>query len=401
MLNTMNTSVSVNLLDLAAACISSSIVASDQIASLARAKNARQKQDGSFVTDADMAAQKIIVNGIRSVSSMVRIVCEENEEEMRSFSITGYEADLHKVYLLAQEEIIIRYRSNSNDEKNSNSKDELPLAQHGQQYKGNDHSTEEKAMTDSGDSSSPSSTYYCPKKDVYEIDSNRVSIFIDPLDATGSYAEEDYDPVSILVAIVLDDKDPCFGVIWKPFGYGPNYPTILDRSCVGIYGGTLLGSSYVAGSRKTLNDISKMNLVAAKEWGDAASALPRAVISKSRSEGVVQNFITYLADEMGMIDRDPLLVSGAGEKSLRIITRSQNEGLWFFPKGGTSLWDVAASDALLRSIGGKLTDKYGIHMDYSKPRTDAENVNGVIACCDEQLHTECIRLFLEWQDKQH
>ena len=101
-----------------------------------------------------------------------------------------------------------------------------------------------------------------------------------------------------------------------------------------------------------------------------------------------------------MIHPEPLLVSGAGEKSLRIITRFENEGLWFFPKGGTSLWDVAASDALLRATGGRLTDKYGKDMDYSKSRTEAENENGVVACYDQRLHAECIRLFSEgsWQD---
>ena len=99
--------------------------------------------------------------------------------------------------------------------------------------------------------------------------------------------------------------------------------------------------------------------------------------------------------EKGLVHPDPLLVSGAGEKSLRIITRFENEGLWFFPSGGTSLWDVAASDALLRAIGGKLTDKYGNTMDYSKTRKEAENEDGVVACYDENLHSECIRLFSE------
>ena len=71
----------VNLLDLAASCISSAIVAADQITGLARKKNARLKDDGSIVTDADVAAQKIIFDGIQKVSKDVRIIGEENEEE--------------------------------------------------------------------------------------------------------------------------------------------------------------------------------------------------------------------------------------------------------------------------------------------------------------------------------
>jgi hypothetical protein len=47
-----------------------------------------------------------------------------------------------------------------------------------------------------------------------------------------------------------------------------------------------------------------------------------------------------------------------------------------------------------------LTDKNGHELDYSKSRHEAENINGIIACNDANLHSECIRLFLEgnWKD---
>mmetsp|Transcript_20944 Transcript_20944/g.24171 ORF Transcript_20944/g.24171 Transcript_20944/m.24171 type:complete len:412 (+) Transcript_20944:130-1365(+) len=401
-----NSSKIVNLLDLAASCISSSIVAASQITALARSKNARLKNDGSFVTDADMAAQKVIIDGIRTVSKGVRIVGEENEEEMRSSTITGYEPQLDVMFQLAQKEILIRYHS----EDSGNNDNELPLAQQRQQQ---NKITEEKLTRETLPSSKTTKATATltnrnnSRMEVYEIDVHRVSIFVDPLDATGSYAKGDYDPVSILVAIVLDNATPCFGVICKPFGY-PKQTSILDTSCVAIYGGTLLGDTYTAGGGAVTSIISNSTTTTTEEFStkeeeekiQQQKVLPRAVISSSRSKGIVQNFVTHMA-EMGMIHPKPLLVSGAGEKSLRIILRTENEGLWFFPKGGTSLWDVAASDALLRATGGKLTDKYGKDMDYSKSRTEAENVDGVIACFDQQLHAECIRLFLEgsWQSR--
>jgi len=85
-------------------------------------------------------------------------------------------------------------------------------------------------------------------------------------------------------------------------------------------------------------------------------------------------------------------VSGAGEKTFRLILRKHNEGLWFFPKPGTYLWDVAAPDAILRQLGGKLTDKNGRELDYSKSRENAENVDGIIASIDSVLHSDCIRI---------
>mmetsp|Transcript_16743 Transcript_16743/g.34504 ORF Transcript_16743/g.34504 Transcript_16743/m.34504 type:complete len:389 (+) Transcript_16743:233-1399(+) len=370
----------VNLLDLSAACISSAVVAADQITALAsiskdeddgengNKKNARLKIDGSFVTDADMAAQQIIVDALNKVSSGIRIVGEENEEEMRKRAITGHEEKLEAISRLALEEILIRYDREQQQTQVDNDCD-LPLSQ---QRKFDEDSTNAASIRSS-------------EMEDFHIDTKRVSVFIDPLDATNSYAKGDHDPVSILVAIILD-QTPCFGVICKPFGH-PEQTPVLDTGCMTVYGGTLLGGAYIAGGaaiRRT------------KDVTDDA----RAVISQSRSKGIVQDFVSYLG-EKGIIHPEPLHVSGAGEKSLRIITGFQNEGLWFYPKGGTSLWDVAASDALLRATGGRLTDKYGNDMDYSKSQKEAENKKGVIACYDKGLHAECIRLFLDgsWEDK--
>ncbi len=365
----------VNLLDLSAACIASAVVAADLITALASAnadgeenkKNARLKIDGSFVTDADMVAQQIIVDALHKVSSGIRIVGEENEEEMRKHAISGHEEKLEAISKLALEEILIRYDRAQNTIQVDDS--DLPLSplRKPDEESANDHSTRINEMEE------------------FIVDTNRVSILIDPLDATNSYAKGDHDPVSILVAIILN-QTPCFGVIGKPFGY-PDQTLVLDTGCMIVYGGTLLGGAYIAGGHEI------------ERTKDNPDVLPRAVISQSRSKGIVQDFVSQLA-ETGIIHPEPLLVSGAGEKSLRIITGFQNEGLWFFPKGGTSLWDVAASDALLRATGGRLTDKFGNDMDYSKSRTEAENMDGVIACYDESLHAECVRLFRDgsWEE---
>jgi len=420
----------VNLLDLSASCLSSAIVAADQITALActttsdsvgdndikeNKKNARLKIDGSFVTDADMAAQQIIVDALHKVSSGIRIVGEENEEEMRSRAITGHEKRLEAISQLSREEILIRYDGEQQQRQSNSSRGDdgygynLPLAQ---RRKSNDESSNQEQRNRSDlvvgiedasnhdENQSTSTRIHKMKRFEVEVDIDRVSVFIDPLDATNSYAKGDYDPVSILVAIILD-QIPCFGVICKPFGY-PERTSVLDTGCMAVYGGNLLGGAYIAGGCTIINSKSEI-AKAAEDLPDTIHRdrkdLPRAVISKSRSQGIVQDFVTHLG-ERGIIHPEPLFVSGAGEKSLRIITGLENEGLWFFPKGGTSLWDVAASDAILRATGGRLTDKYGNDMDYSKSRKEAENKNGVVACNDQRLHANCIRHFLEgsWED---
>eukprot|EP00980_Cylindrotheca_fusiformis_P023934 scaffold11221_cov198-Cylindrotheca_fusiformis.AAC.2 len=84
-LYTMTSSSSVSLLDLAAAALSSVILAADQIKEMAQDNqlNARRKADGTFVTDADFAAQSIIEEALRKISTGMRIVGEENEEEVK------------------------------------------------------------------------------------------------------------------------------------------------------------------------------------------------------------------------------------------------------------------------------------------------------------------------------
>jgi len=197
-----------------------------------------------------------------------------------------------------------------------------------------------------------------------------------------------YDNVTTLIAIVVDNE-PCFGVICKPFGQrhtektpqhnrNSSLSTSLEAAhitnrpyqqedkqneslkcydsskilngCFAIYGGTLLGNCYVTGGDKIIRP--KKN-----------PTIPRAVISKSRSVGIVRQTIDVLHSQ-DMLSDNPIYVSGAGEKALRLLIGTEEEALWAFPRPGTSLWDVAAADAMLLACGGMLTDGKGKRIDY-------------------------------------
>ena len=354
----------VNLLDLAASALAATVAAAVPIRNLStidEIKNARLKGDGSVVTDADFCAQGAIMRTMRQVSGdKVRIVGEESEEEMLRH-VSGESSECS--YKLAREEVYMRYHG-------LEGRPPLSCADAGgdEQLPAPRIPEEEESCAD------------------FIVDADRVSVFVDPLDGTKSYARGDYDSVTILIAIILDNT-PCFGVICKPFGYKGS-PSILDTGCVAIYGGKLLNGVFVAGGEECQKPTR------------SEGELPRAVISRSRSQGIVSDFVDELAAN-NVINPEPLHVAGAGEKSLRLVLGTENEALWFFPKAGTSRWDVAASDALLRQLGGKLTDKYGRDLDYSTSREDAENSDGLIACNDEELHAECIKVFQgrTWTDR--
>lgn len=364
----MSTTQQVNLLDLAAACVACTVTASRSILQLMGDKNTRFKADGSFVTDADFRAQGVIVQAIQSVSPHVQIIGEESPEEMAQHiavslqSLDTPHAPNSHILEQTRQEIRLLYHYHKTRLVQA-LPDILPLAEW-KTGEGNSLLHHIDLPTD---------------PDEVSVDASRVCVIVDPLDGTKSYATGDYDSVSILIGICIDYQ-PVFGVVGKPFGY-TGVTTIHDSGCATLYGGTLLDAAYVAGGRP----ITKPPLV----------NQPRAVISSSRSKGIVEDFCLELGRK-GLIHPEPLLVSGAGEKSLRLILPRQNESLWFFPKPGTSRWDVAAPDALLRVLGGRLTDKHGREMDYHVTRENSDNEEGVVACIDAQLHDHCIRLFGEW-----
>ena len=349
-------SVKVNVLDLCAAAIACTVTASRCIQEIAPSlQNTRTKADGSFVTDADFVAQGVIVQALLSICPTLTIVGEESPEEMKQHEQRDRCLDL-SLWKSARNELQCRYFGTEMAHLPLNSdfldNTELPA--------------------------------FPEDPDELMVDPLRLRVIVDPLDGTKSYTHGDHDAVSILIGFILDGA-PVFGVVGKPFGY-TGLSSIRDTGCVTLYGGTLFRGAYVAGEKVPLSLPCPSN--------------PKAVISASRSKGVVQQFCQFLG-EKGLLAAEPLLVAGAGEKSLRILLARNDEALWFYPKPGTSLWDVAATDALLRALGGKLTDKYGRYMDYSKSREEAENVDGVVACMSVDLHRQCIELFAkdDWSER--
>lgn len=354
--------VVVNLIELGAAAIAGTVAATGPIRRFSETpKNARFKLDGSVVTDADFAAQGCIICALRLISNEIRIVGEESPEEMQAHLKDSLQNE-YNVYEYAKNELLHRYYRISMDKP--------PLSEC------------EESSTDLEPFKEPEST----SEELPEslVDASRVTVLVDPLDGTKCYAQGDYDSVTILTAIILDNI-PVFGVITKPFKY-KGYSCLRNTGCFTVYGGTLVRGVFQAGA----TDPFQRN---------RSSERPRAMISKSRSEGIVAEFFDRLGNQ-NLIHPDPIHVSGAGEKALRLIVGSQDEMAWLFPLSGTSRWDVAALDALLRQTGGKLTNKYGEPLDYSKSREDAENTEGIIACSDEALHTKCMEVFLSgsWEE---
>lgn len=381
----------VNLLELATASLASTILASRPIRTLST--TTRVKTDGSPVTDADGAAQRIICNLLRKVSPKIRIVGEETLQEVESGSRTidrnfwiGISPKTRRKEMQKEadeEEILLQNIFHELCERRRNVTETLENI------------------------SSPTNLLFIEE----EVAPHRVSVFIDPLDGTSAYTKGDYESVTILVGIIVDNS-PIFGVIGHPFGVKGTLESPSGYECAVVYGGTLVGGAFSIGgvelrrslmwknenvplSRKTLDGMGLNDL----NVENSNNERRKAIISKSRSGGVVQKCINALANR-GLLHRELIHITGAGYKTMCLLLGVHEESLWFFPKPGTSLWDIAAADAILRVMGGKLSDKFGRDMDYSKEWMEAENMDGIVACSDVTLHAECIKLFQEerWDD---
>jgi len=370
----------VNLLDLAAASLSSVMEVSAPIRELnplytnnLKIKNNKQissdlkshiKVDGTIVTTADALAQRIIIRALRRVSTHVRIVGEESAEDVKQLQDEQMQNCLEKLQN-DQQDFSIEAKKELMKRRNTSRREA-------------DGFIRNMALEDD------------------EVDASLVSIFVDPLDGTKKYAEGDFDVVTILIGIVVRNR-PCFGIICKPFGQSTCLQTSSwgDPECFVVYGGVLVDGVYHAGGAEIRKSISY-------KLSDAIPNIPssgRAIISSSRSGGIVRKCVDYLS-QLGLLHQDPLMVSGAGEKSLRLILSEREETLWFFPKPATFLWDVAAGDAMLRVMGGRLSDKSGKDMDYSKSHLEAKNIQGIVASNDASLHAKCIQAYEleQWED---
>lgn len=442
---------SINLLHLASTTLSSTIIASKIIqkhsqflshsnttssttTSSPKSKS-RIKNDGSIVTAADGESQRLITSYIKSISSSIRIVGEESNEDIQ-IAQKEYQRntwwgispgrkrkliDKEKTYEMAISDYVrkeVEWRYNKMKTRMMNN-----VGKQNNHHDNNIMNIEE-----------------------VNVDPSRVSIYIDPLDGTSSYAKGDYEAVTILAGIMLDNI-PIFGIIVKPFGHEgfnidfckslpssgldehdnqskeQNLSNLgFQRPCCAMYGGTLIGGAYVvSGDEITRNNVhryhqstSPSSCTPSNASSSPSSQSPstfnvtndnefskcKAIISKSRRGGVVQKCIDSLSSK-GLLHPEPLFITGAGYKTMRLIFGTFNETMWFFPKPGTSLWDVAPADALLRVMGGRISDKFGNDLDYSKKWTEADNLDGIVACSDIGLHEKCIQLYHDecWDDE--
>ncbi|RWS24758.1 3'(2'):5'-bisphosphate nucleotidase 1-like protein [Leptotrombidium deliense] len=198
-------------------------------------------------------------------------------------------------------------------------------------------------------------SFKCPQE-YADVKDEDIVVWVDPLDGTSEYTQGLLDHVTVLIGVAVKGEAVA-GVIHQPYY---NYKVEKDCSKLGrtIWGLVGLGAF---GINKKQPEEGKRIVTTTRSHG-----------SKAINEAI-----------KAINPHEVIRVGGAGHKVLLVIEGEAHA--YVFPSKGCKKWDICAPEALLRSIGGKLTDVFGNNYSYLST-VNYENDSGVLATYSEAAH---------------
>lgn len=187
----------------------------------------------------------------------------------------------------------------------------------------------------------------CPAN-LANIKDEEVVIWVDPVDGTAEYTQGLLDHVTVLIGVAVKGV-ATGGVINQPYyNYQAGPDAKLGRCIWGLVG---LGS-----------------------FGFERQVPPEGenIITTTRSHS--NRAVTEAVDACQ--PSQVVLVGGAGHKVLLLIEGKVHA--YVFASKGCKKWDTCAPEAVLHSVGGRLTDLLGKPISYSKD-VKFPNASGVLA----------------------
>lgn len=188
-----------------------------------------------------------------------------------------------------------------------------------------------------------------------------VTVWIDPLDATQEYTEGGKNPellnyVTVMVCIAVNGE-PIVGIIHQPF-------SLKSKTYWGWVGHGLSKTVLESVQHSTKNTHTLKLVVSRTHPGDVTE-----IANRSFSGWKVVKQIS---------------AAGAGFKSLAVVRGAAD---LYLHSTQIKKWDVCAGDAMLRTVGGKMTTLKGQSINYGFQGEDG-NEGGVLATRTEESHGE-------------
>lgn len=165
------------------------------------------------------------------------------------------------------------------------------------------------------------------------IANSKITVWVDPLDATKEYTENKLEYVATMVCVAVDGH-PTIGIIHKPF--------INDNKGETVWAWVGYGKS------KTLENVKQT-----KKDGD-----PDRIIVSISHQGEVENVAKEALGEKTQFIQG----AGAGYKTLEVVKGNADA---YLHTTKIKKWDLCAANAILSSVDGKMTTLSGDFIDYS------------------------------------
>lgn len=186
-----------------------------------------------------------------------------------------------------------------------------------------------------------------------DLDIEDITLWIDPLDNTAGFVDRKLEEVTVLIGMSVDGE-PVGGIIHQPF---------CARGSGMIWGLQGLGVHGLCSQSPTSTVACKNTIVTAKTMYHPH--LERAI--------------------QGQCADNVVNIAGAGIKFLHLLQGSAGSSICAVSR--SKKWDTCAGDALLKMLGGNVTNVCGEPIVYD-PSSDPRNIKGVVA----SLHRPGIHL---------
>jgi len=199
-----------------------------------------------------------------------------------------------------------------------------------------------------------------------DIDIADITLWIDPLDNTAGFVDRKLDEVTVLIGMSVHGA-PVGGIIHQPFC------TTGSGMIWGLQG---LGVHGLCSTSPTPDAVSKNTIVTAK-------TMYHPHLERAIQDQCADNVVN---------------IAGAGIKFLHLLQGSAGSSICAVSR--SKKWDTCAGDALLKILGGNVTNVCGEPIIYD-PCSDPRNVKGVVASLpcirpginlqDDEVHHDIIR----------
>jgi 3'(2'), 5'-bisphosphate nucleotidase len=198
------------------------------------------------------------------------------------------------------------------------------------------------------------------------MDVSRVVVYVDPLDGTNEYAGGEREAVTCLMGVAVDGT-PVAGIIGQPFhGYGRMTDARLGRTVWGGRGVGVLG-------------LGEVEYTVDRPKVDANNPNPPVVcVNRITREHRQEAVMAALGGVVGV------KISATGFHYLNLLEGRAHCALLL--REGVKKWDTCAGEALLRAVGGAVTDTVGRPYDYTYNLDGVLNLSGMTASVTTALH---------------